>query len=103
MVEWMRGQGWRLPEQTHVIPLVTRSGATGESPPRPAANENGGVHRLAFFGRLEIPLHIEVSELEEGLAFLAENVRLLRVAGEPEFGTPSGIYGLQRLPLVLGR
>jgi glycosyltransferase involved in cell wall biosynthesis len=53
MVEWMRGQGWRLPEATSVIPLVTRTAATGEAPPQSAANENGGVHRLAFFGRLE--------------------------------------------------
>ncbi len=41
------------------------------------------------------------AEMEEGLAFLAENVRALRPDGEPEFGTPSGIYGLERLPLVL--
>ncbi len=41
------------------------------------------------------------AEMEEGLAFLAENVRSLRPDGDPEFGTPSGIYGLERLPLVL--
>jgi hypothetical protein len=28
-------------------------------------------------------------------------VRSLELAGEPEFGTPSGIYGLERLPLRL--
>ena len=39
--------------------------------------------------------------MEEGLAFLAENVSSLRADGEPEFGTPSGIYGLEKLPLVL--
>jgi cytochrome P450 len=41
------------------------------------------------------------AEMEEGLAFLAENVRALRRDGDPEFGTPSGIYGLERLPLAL--
>jgi cytochrome P450 len=41
------------------------------------------------------------AEMEEGLAFLAENVRALRPDGDPEFGTPSGIYGLERLPLAL--
>ena len=41
------------------------------------------------------------AELEEGVVFLAENVRGLRLDGEPEFGTPSGIYGLERLPLAL--
>ena len=41
------------------------------------------------------------AEMEEGLAFLAENISSLRADGEPEFGTPSGIYGLEKLPLVL--
>ncbi len=53
MVDWMRGQGWELPEETHAIPLVTRSAATGQSAPERAGVENGAVHRLAFFGRLE--------------------------------------------------
>ncbi len=41
------------------------------------------------------------AEMEEGIAFLAENVRSLRPDGEARFGTPSGIYGLEELPLVL--
>jgi cytochrome P450 len=41
------------------------------------------------------------AEMQEGVAFLAERVRALRLAGEPEFGTPSGIYGLESLPLEL--
>jgi cytochrome P450 len=40
-------------------------------------------------------------ELQEGLAFLARNVRELELAAEPEFGTISGIYGLERLPVRL--
>jgi hypothetical protein len=36
-------------------------------------------------------------ELQEGLSFLASHVRALELDGEPEFGTPSGIYGLERL------
>jgi glycosyltransferase involved in cell wall biosynthesis len=52
LVEWMRGQRWRLPEHTHVIPYFTRSGATGE--PAPMRREVDAVlQRLAFFGRLE--------------------------------------------------
>ena len=42
-------------------------------------------------------------EMQEGLAFLAERVRAIELDGEPEFGTPSGIYGLERLPVVLTR
>jgi cytochrome P450 len=41
------------------------------------------------------------AEMQEGLTFLAERVRSIRLDGEPEFGTPSGIYGLETLPLVL--
>jgi glycosyltransferase involved in cell wall biosynthesis len=53
MVEWMRAHGWELPAGTHVIPLITRTAATGESVPERSATQNGGVHRLVFFGRLE--------------------------------------------------
>ncbi len=41
------------------------------------------------------------AEMQEALAFLAERVRTVRLAGEPQFGTPSGIYGLESLPLEL--
>jgi cytochrome P450 len=39
------------------------------------------------------------AEMQEGLAFLAERIRTVALDGEPEFGTPSGIYGLETLPL----
>jgi len=38
-------------------------------------------------------------ELTEGLTFLAENMHALELDGEPEFGTISGIYGLEQLPI----
>ncbi len=41
------------------------------------------------------------AEMQEAVAFLAERVCSLELDGEPEFGTPSGIYGLERLPLRL--
>jgi glycosyltransferase involved in cell wall biosynthesis len=53
MLDWMREQGWRLPEDARVIPLVTRSAATGEQPAAAEEHRNGGVDRLAFFGRFE--------------------------------------------------
>jgi glycosyltransferase involved in cell wall biosynthesis len=52
LLEWMREQGWRLPEPSLVIPYLTRSAATGEAPPE-AAPRDGQVRRIAFFGRLE--------------------------------------------------
>ena len=43
------------------------------------------------------------AEIQEGLICLAENIKTIRPDGKPEFGTPSGIYGLDRLPLVFER
>jgi cytochrome P450 len=39
------------------------------------------------------------AELQEGLAFLAANLRELELAGEPEYGTITGLYGLESLPV----
>ena len=41
------------------------------------------------------------AEMEEGLAFLAERVRSIELDGVPDFGTASGIYGIESLPLRL--
>ena len=41
--------------------------------------------------------------MQEALAALAERVRAVELDGEPEFGTPSGIYGLESLPLRFKR
>ena len=38
-------------------------------------------------------------ELQEGLVFLSEHMHELKLEGEPVFGTVSGIYGLEELPL----
>ena len=39
------------------------------------------------------------AEMQEALALIAERVREVELAGEPRFGTPSGIYGLASLPV----
>ena len=41
------------------------------------------------------------AEMQEALTFLAERFRAIELDGEPRFGTPSGIYGLESLPLKL--
>jgi cytochrome P450 len=43
------------------------------------------------------------AEMQEGLALLAERILRIELVGEPEFGTPSGFYGLERLPLAFER
>src|SRR6266545_5045670 len=52
LLRWMRGQGWQLPEQSFVVPYLTRSAATGEPAPVRTTPDTP-VERLAFFGRLE--------------------------------------------------
>jgi cytochrome P450 len=41
------------------------------------------------------------AEMEEALAFLGERVESIALDSEPEFGTASGIYGLESLPVRL--
>ena len=67
---------------------------TAERPRARVLTFGAGIHYC-------VGANLARAEMEEGLAFLAENVRSLKAYGEPEFGTPSGIYGLEKLPLVL--
>jgi cytochrome P450 len=67
--------------------------------------ERGGARLLTFGAGIHYCLGANLArvEMQEGLAFLAERVTSLALDGEPEFGTPSGIYGLEALPLRLER
>jgi glycosyltransferase involved in cell wall biosynthesis len=49
--EWMKAQGWQLPQSTYVIPHLTRAIATGEPQRRVETHEP--IRRIVFFGRLE--------------------------------------------------
>jgi cytochrome P450 len=65
--------------------------------------ERGGARLLTFGAGIHycVGANLARAEMQEGLAFLAERVSSLAPDGEPEFGTPSGIYGLETLPLKL--
>ena len=67
--------------------------------------ERGGVRLLTFGAGIHycVGANLARAEMQEGLAFLAERVTSIALDGEPEFGTPSGIYGLETLPLKLER
>jgi cytochrome P450 len=41
------------------------------------------------------------AEMEEAVAFLGEHVNSIELDGEPDFGSASGIYGLESLPVRL--
>jgi cytochrome P450 len=63
--------------------------------------DRGSARPLTFGAGVHYCLGANLArlELQEGLAFLATHVRDLQLDGEPQFGTVSGIYGLERLPI----
>jgi cytochrome P450 len=67
------------------------------------AADRAGARALTFGAGIHycVGANLARAEMQEGLAFLAENVERITLTGEPEFGTPSGIYGLERLPLLM--
>jgi cytochrome P450 len=67
--------------------------------------DRGGTRVLTFGAGIHycVGANLARAEMQEGLSFLAQNVERIALDGEPEFGTPSGIYGLERLPLTLTR
>jgi cytochrome P450 len=69
---------------------------TAERPRSRVLTFGAGIHYC-------VGANLARAEMQEGLALLAERIAAVRLDGEPEFGTPSGIYGLERLPLVLER
>jgi cytochrome P450 len=69
------------------------------------AADRGGARVLTFGAGIHycVGANLARAEMQEALAFLAERVSRLELAGEAEFGTPSGIYGLESLPVSLTR
>jgi cytochrome P450 len=63
--------------------------------------DRGGARLLTFGAGIHycVGANLARAEMQEALVFLAERIRSLGLAGEPEYGTPSGIYGLGTLPL----
>jgi cytochrome P450 len=63
--------------------------------------ERGRARPLTFGAGVHYCMGANLARLEmqEGLVFLAENLRHLELDGEPVFGTVSGIYGLEELPI----
>jgi cytochrome P450 len=99
-------RGVRFP--TGSIVLVSAWHANRRSPERDSFDiaASPGDGRLLTFGagiHYCVGANLARAEMQEGLAFLGRHVRSIEIAGEPDFGTPSGIYGLESLPLALER
>lgn len=63
--------------------------------------ERGRARALTFGAGVHYCLGANLArlELQEGLVFLSEHMGELELDGEPVFGTVSGIYGLEELPV----
>ena len=64
--------------------------------------ERGRARALTFGAGVHYCLgaNLAKAELQEALAFLAPRMRELRLDGEPQFESITGIYGLARLPIA---
>jgi cytochrome P450 len=67
--------------------------------------QRDGLRLLTFGAGIHycVGANLARAELQEGLVLLAEAFREIHLDGEPQYGTPSGIYGLDSLPLRLVR
>ncbi len=63
--------------------------------------DRAGLRTLTFGAGIHycVGANLARAEMQEGLAAIAARAASVGLDGEPEFGTPSGIYGLETLPL----
>jgi cytochrome P450 len=99
-------RGVRFPAGTIVLVSAWHAHRDGSTSDAFDITADRGRDRLLTFGagiHYCVGANLARAEMQEGLAFLAERVSSLALDGEPEFGTPSGIYGLEKLPLRFER
>jgi cytochrome P450 len=102
MVEELEYRGVTFPAGSVVLVSAWHANRTDVTPDSfniAAARDTGRV--LTFGAGIHYCLgaNLARAEMQEALVFLARRVGRLELAGEPEFGTASGIYGLDSLPL----
>jgi glycosyltransferase involved in cell wall biosynthesis len=96
LVEWMREQGWQLPQRALVIPYLTRPAATGETAWKRAWNDGERLERLSFFGRVDakkgvVPFAAALNALDPELL---GGVELEFVGKTTPTWTPERVQGL---------
>jgi cytochrome P450 len=95
-------RGVIFPSNTIVLISAWHANRDGIEPDEfDITKDHGGARVLTFGAGIHycVGANLARAEMQEGLAFLAERVARIALDGEPEFGTPSGIYGLEELPL----
>ncbi len=99
----MEHRGITFPENTVVLVSAWHANRDGISDPDvyDITAEREGPRLLTFGAGIHycVGANLARAEIQEGLIFLAENVNEIQLDGEPQYGTPSGIYGLDSLPL----
>src|SRR5436309_1406476 len=104
MVNEIEHRGVTFPSGAIVLVSAWHANRDGVEPDEFDITADRGRARLLTFGagiHYCVGANLARAEMQEGLAFLAERVATVELVGEPEFGTPSGIYGLDTLPLRL--
>jgi cytochrome P450 len=97
-------RGVTFPVGTIVLVSAWHANRDGVDPDEFDITADRGRARVLTFGagiHYCVGANLARAEMQEGLAFLAEHVERIELTGEPTFGTPSGIYGLDTLPLRL--
>jgi cytochrome P450 len=97
-------RGVTFPQGSVILVSAWHAHHQGVDPDEFDITANRGGARVLTFGagiHYCVGANLARAELQEGLAALARRAQRIELAGEPEFGTPSGIYGLEALPLRL--
>jgi cytochrome P450 len=104
LIDEVEYRGVSFPAGSIVLVSAWHAHRDGGAPDEFDLTAQRGRDRLLTFGagiHYCVGANLARAEMQEAIAFLAERVAALELDGEPEFGTPSGIYGLERLPLTL--
>jgi len=103
-VDEVEHRGVTFPPNTLVLVSAWHANRDGVAEDEFDIAADRGRARVLTFGagiHFCVGQNLARTEMQEAIAFLAERVRTLTQAGDPEFGTPAGIYQLERLPVQL--
>ena len=95
-------RGVAFPAGTIVLVSAWHANRDGISPDEfDITADRSGLRTLTFGAGIHycVGANLARAEMQEGLAAIAERMRTVTLDGEPQFGTPSGIYGLEALPV----
>jgi cytochrome P450 len=104
LLEDVEYRGVLFPEGTviAVSALNANRDLDGPDPDRFDVTADRGAAKPLTFGagpHFCMGANLARAELQEGLAFLARHLRDLELDGEPAYGTITGLYGLESLPI----